>query len=102
MTISRLCVRRFVLLSAVAAIGACATYEVEQLDTHTYSIECPGGYNDWSGCLKAAKKVCDVAGYDIVSRLSNEGSSGLGVKDWSTSGSLVSRTMVVRCNTTQT
>ncbi len=102
MKICPLRIGRLLVPLTLLATSACATYEVEQLDVRTFSIECPGGYHDWSGCLKTARKICAVAGYEIVSRLSNEGSSGVGVNDWSTSGSLVSRTMVVRCNTVQT
>jgi hypothetical protein len=82
----------------VAALSACTSYPVEQLDANTYSIGCPGSYYDWSGCFKTARKVCAGATYDIVSQLTNEGSSGVGVNDWSSRGSMVSRTMVVRCS----
>ncbi len=66
-------------------------------DDGTLSVDCPGGYHDWSRCHARAVAACGSAGFEIVSQVSNEGSSGIGTRDWSTSGSVVSRTLVVRC-----
>ena len=68
-----------------------------QNEDGTWSIQCAGGYHDWSRCLATAERLCGRAGFDIVSRVSNEGSSGVGTRDWSAEGSEVQRTMIVRC-----
>lgn len=80
-----------------AAAGCAGNGAVRQNDDGTVSIECAGGYHDWSRCHERAEKVCGRAGFEIVARLSNEGSSGVGVRDWSVQGSEVARTLVVRC-----
>ncbi len=87
--------------SAIAVgllLAGCATSsDVRRNDDGTVSIRCAGGYHDWSGCHNRAEAVCRGRGFDIVSQLSNEGSSGVGTRDWSAQGSVVDRTLVVRC-----
>lgn len=84
-----------VLLVVVA--GCAGTGGPRQNEDGTWSIQCAGGYHDWSRCLARAENLCGRAGFDIVSRVSDEGSSGVGTRDWSTEGSEVQRTMIVRC-----
>jgi hypothetical protein len=79
-------------------LAGCAGQGVRRNDDGTLSIECAGGYHDWSACHQRAIAACRPDGFEIVSRLSNEGSSGVGSRDWSQQGSEVQRTMVVRCN----
>ena len=84
-----------VLLVVIA--GCAGTGGPRQNEDGTWSIQCAGGYHDWSRCLARAENLCGRAGFDIVSRVSDEGSSGVGTRDWSTEGSEVQRTMIVRC-----
>ncbi|HEX7037713.1 MAG TPA: hypothetical protein VF210_18225 [Pseudomonadales bacterium] len=87
-----------VATAVLTALAGCAgTGAVRQNPDGTLSIDCAGGYHDWSRCHARAADACGRAGYEIVARLSNEGSSGVGVRDWSVGGSEVARTLVVRC-----
>ena len=90
------------LRPAIAALlmllaGCAGTGGPRQNADGTWSIQCAGGYHDWSRCLARADSLCGRAGFDIVSRVSDEGSSGVGTRDWSAEGSEVQRTMIVRC-----
>ena len=82
-------------LAAACFAGGCASRPVEQLDEATYRIQCPGGYHDWSGCLRVAGRLC--ASYDVLSQVSDETSSSVGVNDWDNESTEVSRYMTVRC-----
>lgn len=89
--------RAIALLAAGAALAACAgTPGVTRHDDGSLSIECSGGYHDWSQCYRRAEDVCGGA-FDIVSRVTDEGSGGVGTRDWSAQGSEVKRTLIVRC-----
>ena len=85
------------LLVGILLGGCAASGDVRRNDDGTLSIQCAGGYHDWSSCHARATRVCRPDGFDIVSRVSNEGSSGVGTRDWSAEGSVVQRTLVVRC-----
>jgi hypothetical protein len=88
--------RRY-LAALLILLGGCAAGGPRQNEDGTWSIQCAGGYHDWSRCLATADDLCGPDGFDIVSRVSDEGSAGVGTRDWSTEGSEVQRTMVVRC-----
>lgn len=77
--------------------GCAGSQAVVKNDDGTLSVRCAGGYHDWSVCHQRAIDACRPAGFDIVSQVSNEGSSGVGTRDWSPEGSVVERTLVVRC-----
>ncbi|MEW6099101.1 MAG: hypothetical protein AB1666_07935 [Pseudomonadota bacterium] len=99
---------RFILVLSVAvALGACATVR----ETHApdgrkaYSLNCSGTARGWDKCYSAAGELCKSAGYDILSRSSentsfasvgggfNRGTGGFG-------GSAVTtqeRSMVIAC-----
>jgi hypothetical protein len=84
-------------LALILLAAACTSPGVRHNDDGTLSVECAGGYHDWSQCYQRAADACRPGAMEIVSRVSNEGSSGVGSRDWSTAGSVVSRTLVVRC-----
>jgi hypothetical protein len=77
--------------------GCAATDAVRRHDDGTISIDCAGGYYDWSRCHSRAAAICGRNGFDIVSQVSDEASHGVGTRDWSASGSEVRRTLRVRC-----
>ena len=79
------------------ALAGCASSGVRHNEDGTLSITCSGGYHDWSGCHQRAAHACRPDGVQIHSAVSNEGSSGVGSRDWSAEGSEVTRTLVVRC-----
>lgn len=78
-------------------LSGCSGSGVRENPDGTYSIECSGGYHDWSRCHGRAADVCPGGGFEIVSRVSDEGSSNVGSRDWSAAGSEVTRMLVVRC-----
>lgn len=86
-----------VLAAAMGWLAGCATDGVRRNDDGTLSIDCSGGYYDWSRCHQRAATECGKQGFEIVSRVSDEASAGVGYRDWSTTGSQVQRTLVVRC-----
>jgi hypothetical protein len=81
----------------VLALAGCANEGVRPNQDGSITVACTGGFDDWSGCYSRARATCGAAGYEILSRVSNEGSSGVGTRDWSVGGSEVSRTLVARC-----
>jgi hypothetical protein len=83
------------LVAALALGGCSAGGGVRENPDGTLSIDCAGGYYDWTACHARAERACGQ--YEIVARVSNEGSSGVGTRDWSAEGSVVTRTLVVRC-----
>jgi hypothetical protein len=93
------CFSRIALLGValVLAVAGCAAEGVRRDADGTITIDCGGGYHDWSVCYSRADRACGSAGFDILSRVSNEGSEGVGTRDWSARGSEVSRRMVLRC-----
>jgi hypothetical protein len=82
---------------AILCLAGCAGRDVRSLGDGAYSVDCSGGYHDWSACHAAARRVCEDGGVEIVSQVSNEGSQGVGARDWSTAGSEVSRRLTFRC-----
>lgn len=85
------------LCALLSTTAGCAASGVRQNDDGTLSIECAGGYHDWSVCYERAAAACRPDEPEIVSQVSNEGAEGVGSRDWSAEGSVVSRTLVVRC-----
>jgi hypothetical protein len=79
------------------AAGCAGTDGVRRHDDGTISIDCAGGYYDWSRCHNRAAAICGRGGFDIVSQVSDEASQGVGTRDWSATGSEVRRTLRVRC-----
>ena len=79
------------------ALSACASSgKIVELEGGDWQIDCSGGYHDWNGCHSEAKRICGKGGFDIVSQITNEGAR-VGSNDWSAAGSVVTRSMVVRC-----
>jgi hypothetical protein len=81
----------------LVALAGCAADGVRHDDDGSITINCAGGFHDWSGCYSRAESACRSSGFEILSRVTNEGSEGVGSRDWSQAGSEVSRTMVIRC-----
>jgi hypothetical protein len=81
----------------VGVAGCVSPGQVQRNADGSLSIRCSGGYHDWSGCHARARSVCSPGDVDVVSQVSNEGSSGVGTRDWSAEGSVVERTLVIRC-----
>lgn len=77
--------------------GGCAGSGIRENPDGTLSIECSGGYHDWSRCHDRAAGACPDGRFEIVSRVSDEGSSGVGSRDWSAAGSEVTRMLQIRC-----
>lgn len=88
--------RALMVLLGLVAGGCAGNAGTQQLADGTYRVSCPGGYHDWQGCYSAARKACR-GDYEIKSRVSDEGSTSAGSKDFSQAGSQVTRTMIVRC-----
>ena len=84
-------------LGALLQLSACAARDVRALGDGVYSVDCSGGYHDWSACNDAARRLCRGGAVEVLSQVSNEGSQGVGSRDWSTAGSEVSRRMTFRC-----
>ena len=79
-------------------LAACAgTGDYQQLEDGSYKVTCSGGFHDWKGCYADAEKACKGREFVVRSRVSDEGSSSTGFKDWSAEGSTVTRSMTVMC-----
>jgi hypothetical protein len=84
------------LLAVCFIVSACASQSVEDLGENRFRIGCSGGHHDWSRCRSGARKACGDD-YVVVSQVSDESSSGVGVNDWRHRGSEVTRSMTVEC-----
>ncbi|MFP6816326.1 MAG: hypothetical protein VB949_11755, partial [Pseudomonadales bacterium] len=62
-----------------------------------FVLDCSGGAPTWDGCHALADKACEGSGFEIQSQVTNAGSSSIGTNDWSTAGSQITRSMVVKC-----
>ena len=90
--------RTAVIILVVTLMSACASSgKTRELEEGVWQIDCSGGYHNWSGCHDFAKRICGKENFEIVSRVTNEGGSNVGSNDWSTTGSIITRSMVVRC-----
>ncbi|MCZ6853229.1 MAG: hypothetical protein O7G86_04840 [Gammaproteobacteria bacterium] len=90
--------RTLVVVIVAIAMSACVSSgKIIALEGGGWEIDCSGGYHDWSGCHSRAKRLCGKGGFDIVSQITNEGGGNVGSNDWSAAGSIITRTMVVRC-----
>ena len=87
----------FAVVLGFVAAGCAGTGDFQQLADGSYQVVCSGGYHDWQGCYADAKKACQGGDYVIKSRVSDEGSSSTGSKDFSAKGSQVTRSMTVMC-----
>ncbi len=87
---------RLALIAVLLGAG-CAGSGIRENPDGTLSIECSGGYHDWSRCHDRAAGACPDGRFEIVSRVSDEGSSNVGSRDWSAAGSEVTRMLQIRC-----
>ena len=79
-------------------IGGCASdTSTEMLAPGVFALDCSGGAPNWNGCHALAERACKGAGFEIRSQVSNARSSSIGTNDWSTAGSQITRSMVVKC-----
>lgn len=87
------------------ATGCASVKQPVTLENGDLLIDCSDGTPGWTTCHGRAEKACKGT-YDVRSRVSNAGSSGVGYKDWSSEGSVITRSIVVACgkrsNTTNT
>lgn len=84
----------------LALVAACASVKQPvALDNGDWLIDCSDGTPGWTTCHGRAESLCDGS-YDVRSRVSNEGSSGVGYKDWSKEGSVITRAFVIACKNT--
>jgi len=87
-----------VLMAAAAVLTGCAADQsTEMIAPGSYALDCSGGAPTWERCYALATKACKGGGYEIESQVSNEGSQNVGTNDWSTAGSEITRTMIVKC-----
>jgi hypothetical protein len=84
-------------LAAMTLAGCASGRSIEAVSADTFALDCSGGAPTWAGCHALAEKACDGGRFEIQSQVSNEGSAGVGTNDWSTAGSQITRTMVVKC-----
>ncbi len=90
--------RGIVVALTALGLGACTSDpRIEALADGRFSIDCSGGAPSWNRCHTLATDACDGREFDVVSQVSNEGSANVGRNDWSTTGSEVTRRMVVEC-----
>lgn len=88
------------LLLAVLALTACAT--AKQIYTSDggrgYSINCSGSLLNWGSCIEKAEKTCGAEGYEVVEKTGEEGLTVTSDHSTLQRGSIVHRSMVIRCN----
>jgi hypothetical protein len=85
------------LFIAAGAAGCASEHSIEMLAPGTYAVDCSGGAPTWAGCHSLADRACKGSRFEIQSQVSNAGSAGVGSNDWSTAGSQITRTMVIKC-----
>jgi hypothetical protein len=94
----RATLRRALIALAALGLSACASGpRLEALGDGRFSVDCSGGAPSWTRCHAIATDACAGGDFDVISQVSNEGSANVGRNDWSTTGSEVTRRMVVQC-----
>ena len=86
-----------VLVVVFASAGCASDKSTELIAPDTYAIDCSGGAPNWVRCHTRARAACKNGDFEIQSQVSNARSAGVGTNDWSTAGSQITRTMVVKC-----
>lgn len=84
------------------ALGACTTRKGVVLPSgqQGYTVDCSGTNLSWSHCYHKAGKVCPK-GYTVVVKSDNHGDrAGVGNLFGLMGGSVVDRTMLIRCGAT--
>jgi hypothetical protein len=86
---------RWLLATLLVSLGGCSG-QVKDLGDGRYSVDCPGGYHDWTRCNRAARNTCGEGNVEVDTRTSDE-AGDVGTKDWSSEGTVVSRRMIFHC-----
>ncbi|MBR8074388.1 hypothetical protein KDX14_33220 [Burkholderia cenocepacia] len=91
--------KRIIGLSALLALGACATvHETYAPDGRkAYALNCSGAARGWDKCLAAAGDKCGAAGYDIFDRNGEPMAAFGGGPNAFGGGLTAERSMVIAC-----
>jgi hypothetical protein len=91
-------------LSIIAAVFiflcGCATSKSIYLPSGEkgYSISCNGSVLDWSHCFEKAGEICGTRGYQVFDRNGQVGSTFAVTQFGATGGSVIYRTILIKCN----
>lgn len=92
--------KTILLLSAVLALSGCATSRtiIGQDGKPLHKISCDGSALSIDACYEKAGEICGSAGYDIAKQDGSATPFFIAGSDGSfTAGSIVSRSVLVRC-----
>lgn len=90
-----------VLCGVSLVLGGCMTPKQTFLPDGSkgYSINCSGTLNNWNICYEQAGKTCGAKGYEILNKEGDEGTTVSGTQYGVFGGTMINRTLLVRCNT---
>ena len=80
-------------LIALSLLSGCSSKQTKPGDE--VSVTCHG--QDWVQCFRQVDKRCGSGRYQLLSQLTDEGSSALGNKESLIRGRFIQRTLVARC-----
>ncbi|MBI5741438.1 MAG: trypsin-like peptidase domain-containing protein [Nitrospirae bacterium] len=91
-----------VILISIFLISGCATANrVYTPDGQTgYSINCSGSALNWGMCYEKAGELCGSIGYDVIVRSGDQGSSVVANQFGLYGGSIMNRSMMIKCKGT--
>lgn len=91
--------KRIFALISIVGIASCATSKTVHLPSGEkgHSLNCSGTALTWGNCYEKAGKLCGEAGYDIVSKSGDQGSTVAANQYGLYGGSVINRSMLVKC-----
>jgi len=89
-----------IALLAVSFLGGCAasakqTYTAD--GKKGYIITCSGSGRNWGMCYEKAGRLCGEKGYIVLEKSSDQGSMIMGTRHGFHGGSVIQRTMLIKC-----
>lgn len=90
---------RVTILAVAVAITGCATQKSVYLPDgrQGHSINCSGSALSWDLCYQKAGETCKAAGYEILSKDGEQGSSVTGTQYGVFGGTTMNRTLLIAC-----
>ncbi len=88
------------LVLIIICLSGCATASKTYTPdgSEGYIINCSGSALNWGMCYEKAGEICGPKGYEVVEKSGDTGSIVSGNQFGVYGGSIVNRTMIIKCN----
>jgi hypothetical protein len=84
-----------VLLLAGGCATASSTYGPDGKEA--FAINCSGMARNWGMCYEKAGELCETRGYEVVNQSGDQGAAASITPSGGFGGSVISRSMLVKC-----